>query len=139
MEHSGSQVLNARLSLVERRLRAVITLWALSLFAMVPLGVLIQQAGSQPTIVRARSIEIVDRAGMERLLLSITSDGTPGLRVRDAKGKVRLELSVDPKGRPGLTFADDSGKLRAVFVLLAEEGPTLRMFDAAGKEVFRAP
>jgi hypothetical protein len=139
MEHNGVSILHARLSRVERRIRAIITLWALSLFAMMLLGVLVQRAASQPPVVRARSIEIVDRVGIERLLLSITSDGTPGLRMRDAKGKVRLELSVDSRGRPGLVLADDSGKTRAVFVLLAEEGPTLRMFDAAGKELFRAP
>jgi hypothetical protein len=52
---------------------------------------------------------------------------------------VRLTLDVDYKGRPGLVFANEAGKARAVFVLLSEEGPTLRLFDAAGKELFRAP
>ncbi len=142
MSEVRTEILERRIFAVERRLHLAVAGWVLSVVVLALVGGAAQKTGAQPStmpILRAQAVEVVDKTGMGRVLLGITSDGTPGVRIRDAKGNARLELSVDHRGRPGLIFADEAGKARAIFVLLAEEGPTLTLFDATGKVLFRAP
>jgi hypothetical protein len=94
-------------------MRVVVAGWVLSVAVFVLLGVAVQQAVSQPEVLRARRIEVVDTAGRLRIALGVASDGSPGLGFWDTTGRVRIALVVDPDGSPGLSLHDAAG--RALF------------------------
>jgi hypothetical protein len=87
MKDADSISLQVRLQRIERRLHVVLMGWGLSVLVLALLGIAVQKAATQPSTVRAQSFEIVDKTGMARVLLGMTSDGSPGLRIRDSKGQ----------------------------------------------------
>lgn len=116
MEGQGLEALRARLEQVERRLRFAAVAWVASVLVAILLGVAAQQAVSQPEVLRARRIEVVDAAGRTRISLGTAPDGTSWLGLQDAAGEIRAGLAVFPDGSPRLT-----------------------LWDAAERVLFRAP
>ena len=112
MEQQELQVLRARLDAVERRLRFVVMAWVPSVLAVILLGVAVQQAISQPQVLRTRRSEVVDAAGRVRIGLGVSRDGAVGLSLRDAAGRERIMLAILPDGELGLTLWDASDRMR---------------------------
>ena len=111
-------------------------------------------------VIRAERFEVVDENGMLRALLSLGTDGEPGLRLYDKNGQHRAALSLlnngEPRlglydkdgsravlgvvdGEPRLWFFDQNGKYRAALVLNADEEPRLSFIDKNGNVIWRAP
>jgi hypothetical protein len=59
-------------------------------------------------ILRAQTIEVIDRTGNVRLRIGVAADGTASLRLYDYGGTRRLELAVRPEG-PAVTVFDGRG------------------------------
>lgn len=139
MEHLEFAVLQARVERLERRMRVVVAGWVVSAVVFVLLGVAVQQAVSQSEVVRARRIEVVDEAGRTRALLAARpGDGAPALHFLDATGRLRIAL-VTVEGSTGLSLYDAEGRTRIVLAILPDAPPGLRLWDAAGRVLFRAP
>jgi hypothetical protein len=62
-------------------------------------------AASDPEVVRARAIELVDQHGQVRAQLNVESNGEAVFRLRDAKGEVRVKLGAGGEGS-GLLLLD---------------------------------
>lgn len=69
MSEDVCEDLHARLCKVERRFRAVVTAWTLSTVVFGVLGAWMGQAHSQPSVVRARELQVVDDQGRVRISL----------------------------------------------------------------------
>jgi len=134
MEQQEFEALRKRLDRVERRLRVAVVGWVVSIATVVVLGVAVQQAVSQPEVLRARSFEVVDAAGRVRIALAVGRDGSSGLGLYDVAGRVRGVLSVLPDGSPGLGLYDAAGQARIGLGLLPDESPWLSLLDAAERE-----
>ncbi len=113
MEKQDLEALRLRLERVERRLRFAAVAWVAGVLVVILLGVAVQQAISQPEVLRARRLEVVDTAGRVRAALGMASDGSSALGLWDATGRVRIAIVVDPDGSPGLSLHDAAG--RALF------------------------
>jgi hypothetical protein len=133
------EILRARLQRLERRVLVVTLGWVLSVATFVLLGVAVQQAVSQPEVLRARRIEVVDAAGRLRILLGVLPDGTPMLGLSDAARRLRIGLAVHPNGLAQLTLGDAAGRTRISLALLLDGTPSLFLQDAAGRVLFQAP
>lgn len=133
MERQEFEVLVARVEKLERRVRVVVAGWVLSVTAFVILGVAVQQATSQPEVLRARHIMVVDAAGRPRIALSVTPDGSSVLGFRDAAGQVRIGLLVLPNGSPALEFRDAAGRPRIGLSAAPDGTSVLDLRDAAGR------
>ena len=57
-------------------------------------------APSLPEIIRCRRVEIVDAAGLIRILLSTTSEEVPLVSLHDAGGTTRLVMGLRRDGTP---------------------------------------
>jgi hypothetical protein len=112
MERQEFEVLVARVEKLEQRVRVVVAGWVLSVTAFVILGVTVQQATSQPEVLRARHILVVDAAGRPRIGLTVGPDGRPAVGLQDATGRPRIALSVAPDGGPVLGLHDAAGQPR---------------------------
>jgi hypothetical protein len=89
MENQDTVALQVRLSVLEHRLRMVTIGGAFILIVSIVLGLFIQRAASQATVIRAREISLVDTAGRERIHMSAatTPFGEAGILIKDASGK----------------------------------------------------
>lgn len=132
------EILRERLERLERRMRVVVAGWVLSVAVFVLLGVTVQQAVSQPEVLRARRIDVVDAAGRIRIMLAVTPDGSV-LAFSDAAGRQPITLGVLSDGSSALGFADAAGRKRIMLGVLSEGSPGLGLLDAAGRVLFRAP
>lgn len=65
-------------------MRVVVAGWVFSVATFVLLGVAVQQAVSQPEVLRARRIEVVNAAGRAYIVLGVSPDVAPGLNILDA-------------------------------------------------------
>ncbi len=114
MELQESKALLARVERLERRMRVVVAGWVVSVAVFVLVGVAVQQAVSQPEILRVRRIEVVDDMRRTRIELNGGSqpDERPGLRLIDPAGHKRIELTGEgrPDWSPWLTIADAKGE-----------------------------
>jgi len=138
MERQESELLLARVERLERRLRVAVVGWVVSIATVVVLGVAVQ-AISQPEVLRARRIEVVDTAGRARIVLGVLPDGSLGLGLWDAAGRPRIGLGVAPDRSPALGLSDAAGRPRIGLVVLPDGSPVLGLWDAARRELFRAP
>lgn len=133
-EGLGVEVLRERLERLEGRMRVVMTGWVLSVAVFVLLGVTAQQTASQPEVLRARRIEVVDAAGRQRIGLGVAADGISHLSLRDAGGQIRTMLGVAPDGSgSALGFHDAAGEIRAVLGIAPDGMTWLTLRDAAGQ------
>lgn len=133
------EILRARVERLERRMRMVVAGWVVSVAVFVLLGVAVQQAVSQPEVLRARRMEVVDAAGRVRIALTVLPDGSAALALGDAAGQGRITFNVAPDGSAGLGFQDAAGRSRILLGVAPDGSPGLALGDAAGRMLFRAP
>ena len=91
------------------------------------------QAGGIRQRVIAREFVLVDKAGNERLLLSVNEHNSAGLHLYSVKGKELLALGSGEDGATGLTMRDSAGKPRLGMDVYKDGTPDLTMYDSAGK------
>jgi hypothetical protein len=88
-------------------------------------------AASDPAVVRARAIELVDAAGRVRAQLNVESSGEAVLRLRDAAGEVRVKLGASGDGS-GLLLLDGATE-PGIHMLAKRSGTSLTLTDRSGK------
>jgi hypothetical protein len=125
--------LRARLERLERRTRMVVAGWVLSVVVFMLFGTTVRQATSQPEILRAQRIEVVDATGRTRIALAVHPDGEAGLILVDAAGRTRAGLMLTPDGSPGLILRDAAGRTRVGLVVRQEGTPDLGLTDVTGR------
>lgn len=64
-------------------------------------------AQTQPDVIRARAIELVDGRGRVRAQLNVESSGEVVLRLRDSTGTIRVKLGASDDGS-GLLLANEA-------------------------------
>lgn len=65
------------------------------------------KANTEPTIVRARAVELVDARGRVRSRLEVEPDGAVVFRLFDQNGAIRVKLGASEDGS-GLMMADEA-------------------------------
>ncbi|MBL8202881.1 MAG: hypothetical protein JNM09_01535 [Blastocatellia bacterium] len=65
------------------------------------------QNENPPAVLRAQSIELVDKQGQARAQLFLGEDGGGNLRLRDGSGTVRVKLGATPTGAGLILFDQD--------------------------------
>ncbi len=155
MDQHEFTALRADLRTVERRLRAVVMGWLLSIVLFVILGLWVQQGISQPSVFRTRRVEIADEAGQaritldavgkrpslwlydtsgrKRLGLSVVNPGVPVVWVQDPDERKRMELSVLPDGAGALVFSDAAGRTRMWLRVGSDGTPALSLSELLGR------
>src|ERR1700736_604903 len=111
----------ARLEKAERRLRAVVIGWVLSVAVLIVLGVGIERANSQLSQLRVHAVELTDLTGQARLKAAAPTDGTAVLSLNDKAGHVRLLLLVAADGTSLIAGYDAAG--HAIFSSLQFVAP----------------
>ncbi len=104
---------------LERRQRFTLIGWVSSL-VIVLLGAVAAQVFSQPEVLRARGLEIVDDAGKVRIALSVDrvpgmpsgQRGISGVWIMDGSGTHLAALNSTPAGVASLTFLDPAHPLQ---------------------------
>lgn len=81
MERQEFEALQARVHKMERRPSMTLLGWATSLTVLVVLWGAVQQATSQPAVLRARAFEVTDELGRVRIVLDAAA-GEPRLQFR---------------------------------------------------------
>jgi hypothetical protein len=83
-----------------RRDRLAVALAALGLVAVLAVAVLDRPAGAErtPSVLRARTIELVDGRGQVRAQMKVERDGEVVFRLRDQDGAVRAKLGASRAG-----------------------------------------
>lgn len=71
-------------------------------------------AESSSDVVRARSVEIIDKAGVVRAKLSTEVDGRPSFYFLDEEKKQRFLLAMFPGGNPVMQLTADSGEVAQI-------------------------
>lgn len=91
-------------------------------------------------------MRLLDRGGKDVAGLVTDAGGWPRLFLSADGDKAGALLGVSPEGAPGLALFDQRGKPRAVLGLTSRRGEldnrgtfSLRLFNEAGKLVYRAP
>jgi hypothetical protein len=67
------------------------------------------EAKSVPGVVRAQTIELVDRRGRVRAQLKVETGGQVVFRLRDAAGRIRVKLGADEAGS-GLVLMNETSE-----------------------------
>ena len=83
-----------------RRERLAVALAALCLVAVLAVVVLDRPAGAKrsPSVLRARTIELVDARGQVRAQMKVERNGEVVFRLRDQDGAVRVKLGASRTG-----------------------------------------
>ena len=83
-----------------RRDRLAVALAALCLVAVLAVAVLDRPAGAKrtPSVLRARTIELVDARGQVRAQMKVERNGEVVFRLRDQDGAVRVKLGASRAG-----------------------------------------
>ncbi len=161
MEMQEVEDMRKRLERLERHLRIIVAGSVSGILLAVVLGMAVQRATAQPSVLRVRSVEVVDGAGRVRITLRVFPDGGPGLLFSDTQGRSRvvlgsepgaslvlgdgtgmtdIMLSVFPDGRPELFLRDAMHNAWITLgVSRSSNGPSLLLQDGAGQTLFRAP
>ncbi len=137
MATQGLEALNVRVQNLEWRLRVTLVAWVVSLIVVVVLVAASQRTTSQPTVVRARAVEVIDETGRARIVLSAdrvpgTSEPRPGVTgiwLLDRAGRQLTQLSAASNGSSSLSFSDPARPLQ--FGTFNLDG--LILSDTAGK------
>jgi len=165
MGTSEIEVLQARLSAVERKFRIMSVAWLVGLVVAVVLGIGAQRVASQTQTLSARQLNIVDDAGRTRISLGLTTSGTPAIWEYDTAGKTRVYLgfgaqrptpvfiladengqdrinlgfSVTGVSTPQLALSDPRGIQRLYFGWSTTEKPVLYVHDESDRDLWHAP
>jgi len=124
--------LYTQMRIVERRLRLIVTGWILSLVAFLLIGLWVQAATSQPSILRARRLEITDDTGQARIAFDVIQK-RPSIWLRDESGKRRLGLAVAQYGVPVLWLLDSEERKRIEISVLPDGAGALVLSDGPGR------
>ena len=91
-------------------------------------------------LLQAQRIEVVDREGNVRVLLTTLEDGRPSISLLDDRGEIRAWLLLSSDGSPRFVLTDQpifamsdaAEEFRAVLTLDAGGFPSLSFVDQAG-------
>jgi len=78
-------------------------------------------------------LELNDRHGDLRVLLTISDDGRPIFALLGSHGKGGIALGVASDGSSGLEISDRQGNVRSALTTTAEGMPKLAVLDEGGK------
>lgn len=85
-------------------------------------------------VVRAKRLELVDRADRLRAAVGPGPDGEVAMQFYDGAGQTKLEMSVGDDGRADLSPRDGTGRETA---MILEDGvPYVVMYDGKGNRVW---
>jgi hypothetical protein len=109
MEQRELDLLRAKVKALERRLQLIVIACLLTIVSLLVLGLGVQQGISQPEVIRAREIQVIDRKGKLRAIigmlepenavrLTLFSSGKPGASLAVSEDHVGLQLD-SPRGR----------------------------------------
>ncbi len=133
------EMLRVRVHRLERRLQALWLGIVLAVLALFVLSLGIKYAESQSEVLRAREVNIVDSKGRTAITLTTRLPGdTPGIVLYDDAGKRRITMTLLPGFGLTMALADPEGNDRITLSVLPS-GPSLRLQDARGNAVFKAP
>ncbi|HDZ22392.1 hypothetical protein LCGC14_0204410 [marine sediment metagenome] len=82
-------------------------------------------------------LKLLDANGRTRAKLVTLSDGRPVMHLLGESGRSAVQLSVE--GAPRIALTDKSGAVRADLSLDAGGSASLTIYDAGGKELWKAP
>jgi len=95
-------------------------------------------AQNPPDVLRARSLQIVDRAGKTRAEIAIESDGRPTFSLLGEDGKMYLGIGMlSGRGNPVITMWTHE-QLRASMGVLQDDKPYFRAWEE-NKVIWQAP
>jgi len=120
-DHTDIRSLRARLDETERRLRAVVIGWVLSVAVLTVMSVGVERVNSQLAQLRVHAVELTDLTGRARLKAAAPTDGTANISLLDETGHVRLLLLVAADGTPLIAGYDAAG--HAIFSSLQFVAP----------------
>lgn len=85
-------------------------------------------------------LRLFDKSGERCVSLGVDPEGYARLRLYDQRGEPRAGLAVFPDSAgEGLVLNDQAGNPRMTFSLLDDGVPDLRILDAGGKVLWKAP
>ena len=137
MVERGLEPLETRLQRVEGRLKLAFAGWSLSVTLLLLLGALVPHVVSQPAVLRARAIEIVDQSGKVRINLGLLKDcrrpapvcyETSEISMSAPIGKSGISLELIGGITPMLILHDSAGEPRAELHLDTNGSPLLWLF-----------
>jgi hypothetical protein len=118
-----------RLERIERRQRVTVAAWVLSVVTLAVLGVGVQRAASQDSVIRAQRFVLVDDSGKTRAILGLDNTGSSGLWLKDVSGTDRVQIGYGGESNlPGLWIYDASRKTVARLGV-DDNGGLLRIYD----------
>jgi len=112
-DHMDFSSFRARLEKAERRLRAVVIGWVLSMAVLTVLGVGVERANSQLSQLRVHAVELTDLTA-----------------------RARLKAAAPPDGTAFISLLDEAGHMRLLFLVAADGTPLIAGYDAAGHTIF---
>ncbi|HTE25449.1 hypothetical protein [Flavitalea sp.] len=88
-----------------------------------------KQNNTQTTasVIRARSIELVDDKGQSRAMLSVEANGETVFRLRDAEGTIRVKLGASKDGSALLLLNDSTAP--GIHALARNNGTSITLID----------
>jgi len=86
-----------------------------------------KDAQSITSVIRARSIELVDDKGQSRALLSVEANGETVFRLRDAEGTIRVKLGASRDGSALLLLNDSTAP--GIHALARTNGTSITLID----------
>jgi hypothetical protein len=100
-----------------------------------------RQAASQPSVIRAQRIEIVDGQGRVRIALQAEGSltGTATISLRDRQERERMLLAVLSDGSSEIVFRDPQEFARLWLQMLSAGSSEIQIKDSKGQVLFRAP
>jgi hypothetical protein len=84
------------------------------------------------SVIRARSIELVDSKGQSRALLSVEANGETVFRLKDAEGTIRVKLGASKDGS-ALLLLNDSTET-GIHAQSKKDGTTLTLMNKNGEK-----
>jgi hypothetical protein len=84
------------------------------------------------SVIRARSIELVDSKGQSRAHLSVEANGETVFRLRDAEGTIRVKLGASKDGS-ALLLLNDSTEI-GIHALSKNDGTSLTLMNKKGEK-----
>jgi hypothetical protein len=108
-DHVDISGFRVRLEKAERRLRAVVIGWVLSVAVLTVLGVGVERANSQLSQLRVHAVELTDLPGRARVKAAAPTDGTAFISLLDEAGRIRLLFLVAADGTPLIAGYDAAG------------------------------
>jgi hypothetical protein len=95
------------------------------------------QSSTEPQVLRATAIELVEESGRIRGRLNVEPGGQVVLRLVDEQGRIRVKLGAGVDGS-GLLLANDATE-PGVHLLATSKGSSIRVVSGDGRERRIAP